>query len=112
MRLLFLSCSWIGGIYLGSWLELSLLLLLLGLGGSLVLLFLWRKAVVVWGVLCLLALVAGVLVFSRTVEEPSVKVPLWVNKVPEVPVRVMVEAEPAASNVPAEAMSNKPVERL
>lgn len=46
-----------------------------------------------------------------TVDDPGVNVPLFVMRVPEVPVRVMVEVDDPASSVPDVPILIKPVDR-
>lgn len=72
MKLLSLSCAWIGGIYLGSRFTPPLYVLLIALILPLLLTLLWRKRqVCLWGGLCLITLTGGVLCYQYRTSEPT-----------------------------------------
>ncbi len=73
MRLVFVSVSWIVGVYLGSLVSLPLYLLLLISSAALILaLSFRRKKVILWAALCLVVLMLGIACFAWRTGPPSV----------------------------------------
>ena len=93
MALIYISCAWVVGIYLGSRFALPLPLILIGLV-PLPLLFLGkhRKAIILAAV-CLVALFGGALLFSASLP-PNDESHLQFYNDQEVAIKGMVNAEP------------------
>lgn len=100
MRLIYLSCAWIGGIYLGAKLSLPLFSILVSFAPPLLLILLWhKKQACLWGGLCLLFLLGGIL--RLTLSSPS-QSDLQLYNEQEVVIRGIVEEESVPRNGAAE----------
>ena len=74
MRLISLSIAWVAGIYVGSLVSPPFYVLLAALIPCLLFAFLWRKKqALLWGGLCLIALLGGVGCYQWRVSEPNLQ---------------------------------------
>ncbi len=74
MRLISLSIAWVVGVFLGSMLSLPLLALIPLSAVMLAAALLWRrKAVLLWGGLCLVMLLGGLTWYDFAVSEPNLQ---------------------------------------
>ena len=71
MKLILLSCAWVCGVYLGSRITLSPYVIVLLLIMPLLLLVGWRRQALLLALVCVAAVIGGILLFQWSVSEPT-----------------------------------------
>ncbi len=102
MRLIYLSCAWVAGIYLGSRLDPPSGLILGGIVPSLAFILLWRrKRGVLLAGLCLLAFLGAILRFQSTVPTVDEHSLQFYNNRGTVEIVGLVDADPEPRDIAA-----------
>ena len=92
MKLILLSCAWICGVYLGSRITLSPYVIApLLIVPLLLLLVSWRRQALLWGLVCLAAVIGGILLFQWSVNGPTLHL---YNDQGSVQIRGSVDGDP------------------
>ena len=95
MRLIFLSCAWILGIYLGSTaLPLTSVALLASVPSLLLIILRYNKQTVLWTLLCLFALFGGFLCFHQSISPVDERALQFYNDRGVVGLKGVVETDP------------------
>lgn len=94
MRLIYLSLSWIAGIYLGAWAGFPWGAISIAIAGVALLAFLLRRNQALLLLLCLVALLGGILRFQLTVSTVDENILQYYNDKGIVEIRGLVAAAP------------------
>ncbi|MEE8470275.1 MAG: DNA internalization-related competence protein ComEC/Rec2 [Dehalococcoidia bacterium] len=97
MRLIYLSLSWIVGIYLGTWIGFHWAAIL-AVAGVALLAFLLRRGQALLLVLCIIAVLGGILRFQSTVPVVDESTLRFYNDEGVVQIRGLVAADPAPAD--------------